>query len=247
MSLELLRPDVFAGLEGYVAAFSTRQGGVSRPPFATLNLGLSTGDDPACVQENRRRVGHELGLFPDRWATAGQVHGAEVAIVREPGHVSGVDGLVTDRPGILLAVTVADCAAVLLADPEAGVVGAAHAGWRGAVSGILRRTVETMRRLGARPDRILAYVSPAIGTCHFEVGPEVAEHFPPPVVHPGPQGRPHVDLKEALRRQLIALGLHSARIEVSPLCTADDPGRFFSFRAQKGQTGRMMGLIGRLC
>ncbi|MCS7082810.1 MAG: peptidoglycan editing factor PgeF [Bacteroidetes bacterium] len=243
--LALIRPRLFDELSGYVAAFTTRRGGVSPAPFDTLNLGLNTADAPERVWENRRRVAEALAMPLSCWVTAGQVHGNRVALVRQPGHVPGVDALVTDRPGLLLGVTVADCAAVLLADPEAGVIGAAHAGWRGAASGVLFETLRLMQELGARAERIRAYISPAIGACHFEVGAEVAARFPESVVLPGPNGRAHVDLKRFLGDALLAFGLDPEHLEVSSACTLDDPERFFSHRGAQGRTGRMMGLIGR--
>ena len=240
----LLRPAIFADAPGIVAAFTTRDGGISQSPFASFNLGLSTGDDEGAVRENRRRLLDALGFAPDALATVGQVHGADVATVSAPGHTPRHDGLVTDRGGLVLGVVVADCGAVLLADAEAGVIGACHAGWRGAVGGIPIVTVEAMRKLGAEPKRIRAYVSPCIGPEDFEVGTEVATQFDDAHVHRPPEKtKPHVDLAGAIVTQLLKMGLRKRHIETEG-CSTFDTARFFSYRAEGGTTGRMMGVIG---
>lgn len=242
--IELLRPRQLGGLPGVVAAFSTRRGGVSRGPFAGLNLGFSTGDEEAAVRENRRRLLEALGFPPGALATVGQVHGADVAAAEEPGHTPRHDGLVTDRRGLLLGVLVADCGAVLLADAEAGVLGACHAGWRGAAAGIARRTVERMQALGAEPERVRAYLGPCIGPEEFEVGEEVAARFDPAHVLRRPAWpRPHVDLGAAIASQLEAAGLRPEHIEAERSSTFET-ARFYSYRAEGGTTGRMMGVIG---
>ena len=244
MPLDLLRPAVFADLPDIAAVFTTRAGGVSEGPFAGLNLGGSTGDDVAAVRENRRRLLDALGFDPDALATVGQVHGTDVATVAAPRHTPAHDGLVTDRRGLLLGVVVADCGAVLLADAEAGVVGACHAGWRGTVGGIPAATVEAMRRLGAEPTRLRAYVGPCIGPEDFEVGPEVAARFAAAhVLHPPEKAKPHVDLAGAIAAQLREAGVPEAQIETEA-CSTFDTARFYSYRAEGGTTGRMMGVIG---
>lgn len=242
--LLLLRPTVFDDLSDVVAAFTTRDGGVSQPPFASFNLGLSTGDDKQAVRENRQRLLDALGFAPDALATVGQVHGASVAAVKTSGHTPEHDGLVTKQRGLLLGVVVADCGAVLLADATAGVVGACHAGWRGAVGGIPIVTVEAMRKLGAQPERMRAYISPCIGPDDFEVGPEVARQFDESDVRQTPQmEKPHVDLAGAIRTQLLKAGLTPDHIAAEE-CSTFDTERFFSYRAEGGTTGRMMGVIG---
>ena len=173
----VLRPRLFSPFHHVTAGFSTRHGGVSAPPYDTLNLGVHVGDDETCVEENRRRFCAALDTDPAWIATARQVHGGTVRTVSGPKHVPFCDGMVTATPGILLAVTAADCAAVLLVDPEAEVVGACHSGWRGTVAEIAIHTVEKMTDLGAAAERIYAYVSPCISVDAFEVGPEVAEEF----------------------------------------------------------------------
>ena len=159
--------------------FFTRQGGVSTGLYDSLNTGVGSKDDPAAVAENRRRVAAHLGGGPDDIAACYQIHSA-VARVAEAGwkgeRPEG-DAAVTAAPGVICAVLTADCAPVLFADPEAGVVGAAHAGWKGALGGIVHSTVAAMKALGARPGRIVAVVGPCISQESYEVGADFQERF----------------------------------------------------------------------
>lgn len=245
MSTDWIIPAPLDGIEGLAATFTTRAGGVSLSPYGSLNLGLGTADARESVLENRRRVAEHLGFGPEALAVAGQVHGSEVETVAAGGLYPGRDGLVTDRPGVLLAIVAADCAAVLMADAHARILGACHAGWRGAVGGVVENTLSAMALLGADPGRVVAWVSPCIGWRAFQVGSEVAERFDPGDVHlvPG-DDRPHVDLAGAIVRRLLRAGLDPSRVAADGRCTASLPGHFFSHRAQQGVTGRMMGLIG---
>ena len=188
----------------------------------------------------RARLAEALGMPV---ASVGQVHGVAVATVRGPGHVADHDGVVTDTPGLVLSVVAADCALVLLADAEAGVVGACHSGWRGTVGGVAGETVAAMRALGARPERTVAALGPCISVDAFEVGEEVAAEFDPAVVvrRPG-WPRPHVDLRADLVRQLAAAGVTA--VEASDGCTVGDNDRYFSYRAEAGTPGRMLGFVG---
>jgi YfiH family protein len=240
----LLRPRIFAPEPSVAAGMSTRHGGVSGPPHDTLNLGRHVGDTASCVEENRRRFCAALQTDPAWLATAGQVHGSTVRVIDAPRHEPFCDGLVTTTPGLLLAIAVADCAPVLLADPAHDVVGACHAGWRGTVRRVAADTVATMTDCGADPSQIRAYVGPCLSQDAFEVGPEVASQFDDAVVtHADDTGRPHVDLKAALRRQLHDAGVPGDAIEVSDRCTMQETDDFFSHRAADGPTGRMFGAI----
>src|SRR5690625_243042 len=178
---EIITPSVFDGIDGVAAAFSTRNGGVSDPPFNSLNTGLAVGDDPDVVSVNRDRLLRALGFASADLVLAHQVHGSDVAVVdRIPIARPRVDGLVTSIRGIVLGISAADCAAVLLADPASGVIGACHAGWRGAVSGVVENTSEHMEAQGAEPERIMAWVrpglSPATVAVRPGVGPQCASH-----------------------------------------------------------------------
>lgn len=161
-----------SALPGVRHAFFTRQGGVSTGMHASLNVGVGSKDDPDAVEENRRRAAAWFSASPERLLTAYQVHSAQAAVVEGPwaSERPRVDALVTRTPGLVCGALSADCAPVLLADVEAGVVAAAHAGWRGALGGVVEATVERMVELGAEPTRIVAAVGPCIGPESYEVG-----------------------------------------------------------------------------
>lgn len=225
------------------AGFSTRHGGVSTGAYNSLNLGLSTDDAEVNVQANRQRFAQALGFSAEHMAIAGQVHGNTVRLVEAPGLYRGVDALVTTTPGLLLSMSAADCAAVLLADADAQVVGACHAGWRGTVAEIAPKTIAQMVALGASTARMHAYISPCISQANFEVGEEVAAHFADAFVD-RTRAKPHADIKGTLVAQLMEAGIPEAHIEVSPHCTYGEVADFFSYRAEHGVTGRLMGGIG---
>lgn len=158
--------------------FFTRAGGVSAGRFASLNCSLSGRDDADAVRENRRRAADALNLQPGALVGLTQVHGIAVATVETPWPDTArpeADAMVTNRPGVLLGIVTGDCAPVLFADAEAGVVGAAHAGWRGAVGGVIEATLDAMEALGARRGRIAAAIGPCIGQDSYEVGPDLRD------------------------------------------------------------------------
>ena len=158
--------------------FFTRRGGVSTGPYASLNCSTGGGDDPAQVAANRARVARSLGAEPDALVGLTQVHGAAVATVTAPwaaGQGPRADAMVTAVPGVLLGIVTADCAPVLLHDETAHVIGAAHAGWRGASGGVLEATVAAMAALGAVPGRVRAAIGPCIGPGSYEVGPDMRD------------------------------------------------------------------------
>lgn len=159
--------------------FFTRQGGVSTGIYASLNTGIGSADDPAAVAENRRRVAAHLGGVPDDFAACYQIHSslARVAEAGWKGDRPEGDATVTAATGVICAVLTADCAPVLLADPGAGIVGAAHAGWKGALDGIVHSTVAAMQALGAEPRRIVAVIGPCIAQASYEVGADFQDRF----------------------------------------------------------------------
>lgn len=236
---------------GALAVFSTRLGGISRPPYAALNVGAHVGDDPGAVAENRRRLATAVGL-PEPWATVRQVHGSVVLRITawpngEP--LGSADALITDRPGLPLAIFTADCAAVYIYDPVRRAVGLAHAGWRGTASAIAARTVAAMAKAyGTNPGDCYAAVSPAIGSCCYEVDEAVVSrlrHFPwlGRVIRETRPGHWRLDLWLANRLQLADAGLALERIAVSGLCTACHMDQFYSHRAEAGCTGRQVALL----
>lgn len=243
----LLRSESLAAA-GFAHGFSTRQGGVSTGPFASLNLGRSVGDELAAVEENLRRFARTAGLDGDALYAVSQVHGADVRAVQrsdDPAALRAVeaDGLVAGERGVAVSVRTADCLPVLLADPTTGRVAALHAGWRGVVRGIVPAGVAA---LGPAPG-VLAAVGPGIGPCCFEVGPDVAETIAASapgaaVVVAGRDGaRPRVDLRAAVRAQLRAAGVE--RVDDVAACTMCDAERFFSFRRDGKRSGRMLAAI----
>jgi YfiH family protein len=239
---------------GIVAAFTGRAGGSSSAPFATLNLGLRVQDDLRRVLANRRRVATVLGLAGHPWALARQVHGATILHVRADQAGQGPpeakpplgdgDGLVTADPGVVLVVLTADCAPVLLADPDAGVVGAVHAGWRGLAAGVVEAGVAAMAELGADPGAMVGLVGPAVGGCCYEVGPEVREAVGgryAAALATTRNGLPGLDPAAGAAQALERAGVGQHR--VAGECTIDLEDRFFSHRRDHGRTGRQSGLI----
>lgn len=223
-----------------VLAVTTRLGGVSEPPFASLNLGRSTPDAPDAVTENRRRVLRALGLDPERLATAGQVHGTRLVTVEEPGLKRDTDGLVTRTPGLALAVSAADCLPILFAAPS--VVAAVHSGWRGTADGMPRAALAAVANAaGVSAGDVLVFIGPGIGPCCYRVGAEVAARFPAAAVR-SVNDVPHVDLGLAARLQLEQAGVPADAITDSPACTACHPDWCFSHRRDQGRTGRLWGV-----
>lgn len=224
---DVIRFDVLDAVPGLMAGMTTRA-------FSPLQESRANA---------RRRLADRLGFT--RHASAEQVHATAVATVKSGENVRGYDGLVTQEPGLLLTVVAADCALLLLADPEAGVLGASHSGWRGTAGNIAEETIRRMVDLGAAPTRIRAAVGPCISVEAFEVGEEVANAFSPSFVERRDEWRrPHVNLKSALRHQLLSAGLQEKHLTVSAACTAADTERFYSYRAEKTTTGRLLGFIG---
>jgi purine-nucleoside/S-methyl-5'-thioadenosine phosphorylase / adenosine deaminase len=231
--------------------FFTRAGGVSQGDFASLNCGYSGGDDPLLVKRNRALALASLGAAPASLCTVRQVHGAAVVLARkaEPGRPSRrADALVTDRPGLTLGVLSADCAPVLLAERAAGVIGAAHAGWRGALAGVVEATVEAMVNLGARPERICAAVGPCIAQVSYEVGPDLHR----PVVAEDPESadlflpvpgsdRLLFDLGGYVLRRLARAGVGERQALAED--TFADEARFFSARRTRRRGGERFGLL----
>ncbi len=240
-----IRPRCFTDDEQIVAGFSTRNGGVSVGTYNSLNLGLSTMDEDANVLANRDRLFSSVGFSKDSLAITGQVHGTALIEADKAGLYPGYDAIVTRKPGLLLCLSAADCASVLIGDPVNKIVGACHAGWRGTVGQIAAKTVKALLARGANRETLKAYISPCISLENFEVGNEVADQFDAKFVKaiPGKE-KPHVDLKYAIQHQLIEQGIAEQAIEISPYCTFAENSRFFSYRAEAGKTGRQMGFIG---
>jgi YfiH family protein len=235
---------------------STRAGGVSDGPYASLNLSLTVGDERERVLENRRRLASAIASAPLDLYGARQVHGASVAVVDtavrpEVLARESYDILLSGAPGRLLFLKFADCTPVLLWDPEHAWVGLAHAGWRGtAVNAAATAVRALVGAAGSRPPVLWAAIGPAIGGCCYEVGPEVAEAVgaavpqPAAVLRPGRQGKSFLDLAAANRQQLLAAGVAPERVLLAGRCTACEVTTFFSHRALGYPAGRFAVVAG---
>ncbi|QGP92937.1 Polyphenol oxidase [Neomoorella glycerini] len=245
------------------AYFSGRAGGCSQPPYDTLNLGLHVGDAPAAVLANRRRLAGALDLPLEEWVIGEQVHGNRVALVgrqdagRGAGELAtalpGVDALVTAAPGVTLVAFFADCVPLYLVDPVRGIIGLAHAGWKGTVLQVGTRVVARMvAAYNSDPAELLAAIGPAIGPCCYQVDHRVAgavkEHLPwaGEVLTPDGPGHYRLDLPRANYLELLAAGLKPEHITSAGLCTCCRAGTFFSYRAAGGPTGRQAALLSLL-
>lgn len=260
-TLRYFQFDRLAGQPRLRHAVFSRQGGVSAAPFTSLNLSVSVPDIKADVYTNRRRAYGLFGRDTDTVVHAHLVHGTEVARVTRANSgtwLSHVDALVTNEPGCALTMNYADCAPIVLHDPVRGAIGLGHAGWRGTVANVGEAMVAAMTaEFGSNPTDLHAAIGPAIGPCCYEVGPEVVAAvgaafadatglLPYPAENgrdPSANGRPHFDLPEANRRQLLAAGVPVDQIEMAGLCTACRTDLFFSHRAERGRTGRFGALI----
>lgn len=244
--MDIIVVDIFSPFSSVQGWFTRKNSSVVNKDgkIPGLNLGLNTGVDPQEIRANQQVLKNALQIDDAEVALARQIHGDHIEVVDSDGIYSDTDALITESPGLVLAIQVADCAAVLIGDPESGIVAAVHAGWRGAVSEILPKTLDKLKRTGnSRPDRMLAYISPAICKKHFEVGPEVSKKFPSHFVDETSYHKPHVDLKGYLRQQLQDSGVPEKQIQTDPVCTMCEGEKYYSFRNEQEQAGRMWGLI----
>jgi len=256
--------------EGVVHGFSVRTGGVSRGPYASLNLGRGVGDEPAAVDENLRRLAEAAGLDgPRAFASAHQVHGDRVvgaaggaplteifppsagteAAPPEQDALVRADAVVALEPGVAAAVRVADCVPVLLYAKDRGLAAAVHSGWRGARASIAGRGVRALQHVsGADPSRMLAAVGPCIGRCCYEVGKDLASLFrslfgPLAADDPETTARPHLDLRFCVESALREAGVREELIEHAGGCTSCDISACFSHRRDRGITGRHLAFV----
>jgi len=279
--VDILHAESLAGFPWLIHGFSTRLGGSSRTyGGSTLNLGFTEHDSRTADERNREAFLRKLGVLHGKKAwplvTLRQVHSDLICCVTgAPEHRLVGDGLITDTPGLLLAVQTADCLPVILVDTKRRAAGIFHAGWRGTVQRIVEKGVGAMRQyFGTRPSSVKAAIGPGIHNCCYTVGPEVREQFESQFAYadrlfhevqesdpvrekypllfltaraPGHGELPKkifLDLAEANRRQLLAAGVPARNIGVSPLCTFCRKDLLFSYRAEKGVTGRLMAVVG---
>jgi polyphenol oxidase len=236
-------------------AFSTRLGGESEPPYASLNLGFGGDDSRARVLRNRARFGQAVGFTPNDLMTLRQVHGNQVFVlteVRDPSFVRGTpgDGMITNRSHLPLAVITADCFPVVIAAPSLPAVGILHAGRKGTVGRVVPTAIALMcEKFDVSPEAVFAAIGPGIGGCCYEVDDASAEPFlsqfasDAAVYRPSRPGHVYLDLQQAIRLQLCATGLPSTQVWAAELCTACHPQWFYSYRREGPRSGRMLNVV----
>lgn len=244
--------DQWASQNGVIHGVFTRHGGASDAPWASLNIGGTVGDDPAIVRENHRRMYAALGLDESRACSVWQVHSADTVVARQrvPNRrwLARADGMITDQPGLPLAMRYADCTPILLYDPVRHAAGIVHAGWRGTVLGAASSAVRAMQdAFGSNPPDIQAGIGPSIGPECYQVGEEVVEAVREAfgtidgLINRAADGNAYLDLWAANRLALERAGV--VQIEVAGICTATRTDEFYSHRAEKGRTGRFGAVI----
>ncbi|GAB4262395.1 MAG: peptidoglycan editing factor PgeF [Pararhodobacter sp.] len=248
MTLEILTADALAPLRH---GFFTRRGGASSGIFAGLNCGAGSSDQSEIVAINRARVAEAMEVAPEALCSVHQIHSADVVTVNAPGPHGKADAMVTDRPGLALAILTADCMPVLLADTRAGVIGAVHAGWRGALDGVLENTLDAMEALGADRADTIAVIGPCISQAAYEVGPEFLDRFSAEDPEAewyfanGTGDRYLFDLPGYGLRRLREAGVGQA--EWTRHCTYAQPDLFYSYRrsvhAGEADYGRLISVI----
>jgi YfiH family protein len=235
---------------------STRTGGHSRQPYDSLNLSFCVGDDPKNVLNNRKLLAGTLGIPLTNLTTAKQIHDGHVTIISESqrgkgsidykGAIDATDAMVTNVPNICLMILLADCVPILFYDPSKGVIGVAHAGWRGSLQCVAQNTLKVFREyFGCLPQDILVGIGPSIGPCCYQVSQEVifeVEHIfgtkQGCVRNESADGKGYLDLRAVNRKQLLEAGIPESNIETARICTCDHPDLFYSYRHRKGKTGR---------
>lgn len=253
--IHYMQPD-WAPEAAVEAGFTTRNGGVSRPPYNSLNLGYNTEDPRYNVEGNRSTLARAFGIQPHLLLTVKQVHGTDILVIDEPNpdlsHFLSVecDAIVTNQPGIMIGILVADCYPVLLFDPVARVGAAVHVGWRGAAAGILGKTLRAMANgFACRPADLLAAVGPGIGAHRYEVDRPVRDAFRQGSGHweeisaEVALGKWHLDLQKSILLQLTEAGVDASRVSVVAEDTCCHRELFFSHRRDSGKTGRQLGFL----
>jgi polyphenol oxidase len=241
-----IKPSVFETFTTISAGQSTRKGGISKVPFLSLNLGKSVGDELGNVEHNRQIFLNSLGFEVSNAVFSHQVHGSEILLVQEAGNFSGFDAQITNKKGVCLAVSVADCTPILVFDAENQAVAAIHAGWKGTVNQIVAKTMAEMNKnFGTVGKNCFAYIGACISKENFEVNADVANHFEEEFKTFDTEKQKYfVDLKATNKAQLVDFGIPENQIEVTDYCTVSNNDLFFSHRKEKGNTGRMLAAIG---
>ncbi|KKE78051.1 peptidoglycan editing factor PgeF [Oceanobacillus caeni] len=244
--------------EKLIVGFTTRNGGVSDPPFQSLNLGLHVPDNQEDIIKNRETLANKLNIPLENWVAGEQVHDTAVQLITVDdkgkgsrdysNSIHGVDGLITGHKGILLTAFFADCVPLFFFDPVTEMIGIAHAGWRGTVNGMARSMVQAMKDQGVNESNLLVVIGPSISQEMYEVDEKVIDNIEDKIrqkcVVPSRNKRYLLDLKKLNVEILLQSGVLRHNIDVTNYCTYKDKSLFFSHRRDKGKTGRMLGFLG---
>jgi YfiH family protein len=246
----------FPGRACSTQGFTTRHEGVSRSPYNSLNLGTNTLDQQFNVEGNRSLLARAFDFNQDALVTLRQVHGSDILVIDEPNedysHFLRLesDAVITNQPNVMIGVCVADCVPILLCDPDRRVIAAVHAGWQGTAGKLVSKTVEGMKsEFGCNPGKMMAAIGPCIGKCCYEVDTPVMQAFVKGGIawdscsEPSDEGKWQLDMVAANRELLMLAGVEADAIEVSEMCVCCHRELFFSYRRDKGETGRQMGFI----
>ncbi|WP_254391839.1 peptidoglycan editing factor PgeF [Terribacillus sp. DMT04] len=241
-----------------VSGITTKNNGVSKSPFDSLNMGLHVGDKDADVIQNRELLAGEIAFPLANWVLGEQVHGTEIAVVQKKDagrgskslsdSIPSVDGLITNEPGLLLAAFFADCVPLYFSDAKTGWIGMAHAGWRGTVGDMAGKMIAALGSQGANPANIEAMIGPCISKHKYEVDDRIFQQIPERfraqvLTASGESDKYYLDLQALNRLYLLDAGVKDAHIKTAPFCTYEMP-EFYSHRQDQGKTGRMIGFIG---
>lgn len=239
-------PKIFEQFPDLLAIETTRHGGISQRPYASLNLGFNAGDDLDTVKKNRKLLYDSLGIREKRVVYTNQIHKDGILVATRCGAYDGYDALITQNKNAYLSITIADCTPILIYDPVEKVVAAIHAGWKGTVAQIVAKTVQRMEStFKTKAANCFAYIGTCIDERSFEVDNDVAQAFTYQFKRFDTHRKKFfVDLKQANKAQLINSGIPENQIEISPYSTVQHNRDFFSYRKEKGKTGRMMVMIG---
>ena len=238
----IIKSEIFAGYPEIIHGVSTKTGG--QPPFFN-NLSRHVGDDITAVMANRAVFFGALGIDETGLVHANQIHSDNIVSVITPGLVRECDGFITEKAGLFLVISVADCLPVMIYDRRTGALGNVHSGWRGTAAGIVVNALNKMSaQFGSRPEDLLVFAGPGIGKDKFEVGMDAAEMFDKKYVRPR-SGKFFIDLKSAVRDQLLSAGVLKENIDISQYCTYSEKDYLHSYRREGEKSGRMFAVIGR--
>lgn len=245
MNEKKISPQIFNN-KLILSAVSTRNGGESDAPYFSLNLGKSTNDNLDTVLKNRKLFFDDLGINEDQCALSYQIHGCDILNTTVPIKTTGYDALITDKKGLYLVVSIADCVPILIHEEEKNIVAGIHSGWKGTANKIFSKTIQKMiDDYGANPKKMKIFIGPCISQNYFEVDKNVADCFSDEVKFFNKEKRKYfIDLKKDNQMQALTFNIYPENIEVSPLCTYENEELFFSHRRDKGLTGRMVAVIG---